>query len=169
MIPLGGQSGPVMSVSGLRLQVSRPRAISAVRCARSTTNQSASDRVSYINSLWDDSAAFQLPAHALDMAQSTARQVFQPIHPEMVPKLLPEYVEFHNANTAFVPPVQTLPWDPAVRKNPPVAGGSTPLKVGSVRDVPLSNCKVRVFTPEGEVPEGGWPVFIFFHGGKLSI
>lgn len=23
----------------------------------------------------------------------------------------------------------------------------------------------RVFTPEGDVPEGGWPLMIYFHGG----
>jgi len=24
---------------------------------------------------------------------------------------------------------------------------------------------VRCFTPEGEKPEDGWPVFLYFHGG----
>ena len=97
---------------------------------------------------------------------SDTRTVFQPIHPDMLPKLLPEYVEFHNANTAFQPAVHEVPWDPAVRKKPPVQGGSEPLKVGSVRDVQLSKCAVRVFTPEGTAPANGWPVFIFYHGGE---
>lgn len=100
------------------------------------------------------------------MSTAETRQVFQPIHPDILPKLLPEYVEFHNANTAFVPAVHTVPWDPAVRQGPPVIGGSTPLPVGSVKDIPLSHCTMRVFTPEGPAPSEGWPVFLFFHGGQ---
>ena len=97
-----------------------------------------------------------------------ARTVYQPIHPEMLPKLLPEYVDFHNANTAFARGIHELPWDPAIRKLPPVQGGSEPLKVGYLKDIPLSKCTMRVFTPEGVAPAQGWPVFIFFHGGKLG-
>ena len=97
-----------------------------------------------------------------------ARTVYQPIHPEMLPKLDAEYAAFHNANTQYAPWMQDLPWDPAIRKNPPVAGGSEPLKVGSVRDIAMSKCTVRVFTPEGAAPSSGWPVFIFFHGGEQN-
>ena len=97
---------------------------------------------------------------------SDTRTVYQPIHPEMLPRLLPEYVDYHNANTAFTRGIHEIPWDPAVRKNPPVQGGSVPLKVGSVKDFSLSKCMVRVFTPEGTAPVNGWPVFIFYHGGE---
>jgi len=105
------------------------------------------------------------------MADTTTgiRKVLQPIHPEFVPKLLPEYVAHHNATTAFVPPIYTVPWDPAVRTKPAVAGGSEPLKVGDVKDISLSHCAMRVFTPEGLKPPDGWPVFIFFHGGGWCL
>ena len=76
-----------------------------------------------------------------------------------------EYVDFHNANTAFVPSIETVPWNPDVRKGAPVMGGSEPLQVGAVRDIPLSKCTMRTFTPEGAPPAQGWPAFIFFHGG----
>lgn len=97
------------------------------------------------------------------------KTVYQPIHPDILPKLLPEYVDFHNANTAFAPAIHEIPWDPACRKNPPVVGGSEPLPVGSVKDLPLSHCKMRVFTPEGQPPADGWPVFLFLHGGGWTL
>lgn len=97
---------------------------------------------------------------------SDSRMEYQPIHPELLPRLLPEYVKVHNQSALYQIPIQDLPWDPECRKAPPVQGGSTPLKVGSVNDYDLSKCQVRVFTPEGEAPSQGWPVFLFFHGGE---
>ena len=124
----------------------------------------------------DVRSRFSSPAYHLPITpaipQTTmgdVRTVYQPIHPEMLPKLDAEYVAFNNANTQYAPWMQDLPWDPAIRKNPPVAGGSEPLKVGSVRDIPMSKCTVRVFTPEGAKPSTGWPVFIFFHGGECTV
>ncbi|OBZ78666.1 hypothetical protein A0H81_01069 [Grifola frondosa] len=99
----------------------------------------------------------------------TERKVHQPIHPDVLPKLLPEYVAHHNEHSVHTPPVHELPWDPAIRKNPPVQGGSEPLKVGDVKDIPLSKCTMRVFTPESAAPAEGWPVFVFFHGGGWTL
>lgn len=46
------------------------------------------------------------------------------------------------------------------------------LDVGSTKDYAIRrretggpDVMVRVFTPEGEKPEGGWPVMVYFHGG----
>ncbi|CAL1695697.1 unnamed protein product [Somion occarium] len=103
------------------------------------------------------------------MSDTQERKAWQPIHPDFLPKLLPEYIKHHNATTLWSPSVHQIPWDPSFRQNPPVAGGSTPLKVGSVKDLPFSKCKVRVFTPEGNPPEGGWPVLIYFHGGGWCL
>ena len=94
------------------------------------------------------------------------QQVHQPIHPDILKRLDPEYAAFHNANILHQVPLHLLPWDPAVRKGNPVNGASEPLKVGSVQDIPLSKFSIRVFTPEGSAPEAGWPVLIYFHGGK---
>ncbi|GBE77986.1 AB hydrolase superfamily protein [Sparassis crispa] len=96
-------------------------------------------------------------------------QILQPVHPDFVDKLLPEYLAFHNANSLYAPNVHTLPWNPTVRQKPPVAGGSEPLKVGTVEDIALSKCTMRVFTPEGNPPSEGWPVFLFFHGGGWTL
>lgn len=96
------------------------------------------------------------------------RKIHQPLHPDFVNRLVPDYVAYHNANTAYTVPLHLLPWDPAVRQSPPVSGGSEPLKVGAISDIPLSKFAVRVFTPEGPSPPDGWPVFLFFHGGEIS-
>ncbi|OSD03127.1 hypothetical protein PYCCODRAFT_1366208 [Trametes coccinea BRFM310] len=100
------------------------------------------------------------------MAQPT---IYQPIHPDVAGKLLEEYAAFHNTFLAHTVPVHELPWDPSIRNTPAVLGGSEPLKVGNIKDYPLSKCSVRVFTPEGEPPADGWPVFIFFHGGGWTL
>ena len=94
--------------------------------------------------------------------------VWQPIHPDVLDRLLPEYVEVHNRTTAYLRPIQDLPWDPECRKAAPVAGGSDPLQVATIQDFRLSKCQVRVFTPEGDVPAEGWPVLLYFHGGKYA-
>ena len=92
----------------------------------------------------------------------------QAIDPTILPRLDPEYVEFHNEHVAHVVPPHTLPWDPAIRKGVTVPGSSEVLKVGSVQDYELSHCKVRVFTPEGTPPPDGWPAYVWYHGGKFE-
>ncbi|KDQ63587.1 hypothetical protein JAAARDRAFT_203007 [Jaapia argillacea MUCL 33604] len=95
--------------------------------------------------------------------------VFQPLHPDVVDRLDPEYVAFHKANLLHVTPTHQRTWDPSIRNTPTVPGSSPPLKVGSVKDIDLKHCKARVFTPEGNAPEGGWPVMIYFHGGGWTL
>ncbi|KAI3604788.1 putative lipase from carbohydrate esterase family ce10 [Moniliophthora roreri] len=93
----------------------------------------------------------------------------QPLHPSVVSKLDPDYVEFHNNFLQYITPPHTLPWDPAIRNAPAVPGGTLPLKVGKTQDLDLTQTKFRAFTPEGEPPSTGWPVFIFFHGGGWTF
>ncbi|KAJ7095983.1 alpha/beta hydrolase fold-domain-containing protein [Mycena belliarum] len=93
----------------------------------------------------------------------------QPIHPSMIPRLDPDYVQFHNEKLAQIVPPHTLPWSPALRDAPTVPGGSDPLPVGSTQDIAMSHTKFRAFTPEGACPENGWPCFIFFHGGGWTF
>ena len=91
-----------------------------------------------------------------------------PLHPDVIPRLDPEYISYYNANLIDKPQLHELPWDPSVRKFPPVQGASDKLKVGLEKDVRLSNCDARLFFPEdpNTVMDGKhWPVFIFYHGG----
>ncbi|KAF8056307.1 alpha/beta hydrolase fold-domain-containing protein [Lyophyllum atratum] len=53
--------------------------------------------------------------------------------------------------------------------HPAVPGGSEPLEVAKTQDFALKHTKFRSFTPKGEAPDGGWPVFIFFHGGGWTL
>ncbi|KAA1471525.1 hypothetical protein DENSPDRAFT_837535 [Dentipellis sp. KUC8613] len=92
-----------------------------------------------------------------------------PLHPDIVPRLDPEYAAFHDEQLIALPQAHDLPWDPKIRSGPTVPGGSTPLEVGSVKDYSLGKFEVRVFTPEGTAPSAGWPVFIFFHGGGWTL
>ena len=91
----------------------------------------------------------------------------QPIHPSVISKLDPEYLQFHNKHLQYIIPPHTLPWDPSSRNAPAVPGSSEPLIVGKTRDYDLPNTKFRSFTPEGAAPSKGWPVLIYFHGGEL--
>ncbi|KAJ7644030.1 alpha/beta hydrolase fold-domain-containing protein [Roridomyces roridus] len=93
----------------------------------------------------------------------------QPIHPSMIARLDPEYVEFHNKSLAQIVPPHTLPWSPSLRDAPAVPGGSAPLPVGAQQDIALTHTKFRAFTPPGESPANGWPCFIFFHGGGWTF
>ncbi|KZT65562.1 hypothetical protein DAEQUDRAFT_746971 [Daedalea quercina L-15889] len=100
----------------------------------------------------------------VDSDAQSERNLYQPVHPDILPKLDPEFAAFWNAHNAYVVPLEQRPWDPACRKDP-VLGGSVPPEVGKVEDIKLSNFDIRVFTPEGTPPEEGWPVFIYLHGG----
>lgn len=97
------------------------------------------------------------------------RTIHQPVHPDVLSRLDPEYVAFHNKGIAFVVPPHTLPWHPDIRKLPVVPGSSPVVQVGSVTDISLENCKIRVYTPEGDPPPQGWPIFLYIHGGLFLL
>jgi acetyl esterase/lipase len=85
-------------------------------------------------------------------------------------KLDPQYAAFHDAHLQYIQPSESFPWDPAVRGKPGMPPcGSPALEVGGIRDIALSEYSVRAFTPVGNVPDGGWPVCIWFHGGMLDF
>ncbi|KIY48781.1 hypothetical protein FISHEDRAFT_58692 [Fistulina hepatica ATCC 64428] len=95
----------------------------------------------------------------------SVRTVHQPIHPGVRPLLDPEYVAFHDEVLQYIPRSESQPFDPVVRTHG-MPGASEPIPVGSTRDIkPNERWDVRVFTPNGERPEKGWPVLVWFHGG----
>ncbi|KAF8133996.1 alpha/beta hydrolase fold-domain-containing protein [Boletus edulis] len=93
----------------------------------------------------------------------------QPIHPDVLDRLHPEYVPFHNKHIAPVVPPHTIEWHPDIRKLPVVPGSSPVVQVGAIRDIALQNCKIRVYIPEGDPPPLGWPVFLYIHGGGWTL
>jgi acetyl esterase/lipase len=102
---------------------------------------------------------------------STSRPIHQPIHAAVRPHLDPEYVDFHDKYLQYLVPDDRKSWDGSARlghsRVPPTE--STPVPVGSVRDLNLGNFDVRIFTPDGARPPNGWPVFIWFHGGGWAV
>ncbi|KAI0032751.1 alpha/beta hydrolase fold-domain-containing protein [Vararia minispora EC-137] len=100
------------------------------------------------------------------------KPVAHPLHPSIASRIDSEYEAFHNDKLLYFMQVHEIPWSPAVRSGPTVPGGSQPLVVGTVKDYSTRESRapwLRVFTPEGEPPAGGWPVFIFFHGGGWTL
>ncbi|KAG1804004.1 Alpha/Beta hydrolase protein [Suillus variegatus] len=91
------------------------------------------------------------------------------IHPDILPRLDPEYVAFHNIHLAHRVPPHTIPWHPDIRKAPYIPGGSPIRTVGAVKDISLQNCKIRAFIPEGTPPAEGWPVLLYIHGGGWTL
>jgi hypothetical protein len=88
------------------------------------------------------------------------------IHPDILPRLDPEYVAIHNEHIAHRVPPHTIPWNPDIRNAPYIPGGSPVRTVGAVKDIKLQNCKIRAFIPEGTPPPEGWPVLLYIHGGE---
>lgn len=99
-----------------------------------------------------------------------SRPVLQPLHPSILPRLDPEYVAFHNEHIQYLPPAQSLAWDPTSRITPgPMTNTSAQaVEVGNIRDIQLQHAELRVFRPSGTAPERGWPVLLWFHGGAYS-
>ena len=84
----------------------------------------------------------------------------QPLHPSIIPKLDPEYVDFHNKHLAQIVSPHTIPWNSVTRNAVAMPGTSDPLDVGSTEDIALSKCNIRVFTPPSSRPSQGWPAYV---------
>ena len=93
--------------------------------------------------------------------------IHQPIHPDVRQRLDPAYTAFHDKYLQYVPPSESVPWDPKSRFAPAAsaAGRSKPVEVGNIRDLDQGNYQLRIFTPKDPALDKGWPVFIWFHGG----
>ena len=102
------------------------------------------------------------------MTSTTVEPFAHPLHPSITSRIDPEYAAYHNDKLLYWMQVHEKPWSPAVRSGPTVPGGSEPLPVGSTKDYSTIATRapwLRVFTPDGPKPQGGWPAFIYFHGG----
>ncbi|KAG5646879.1 hypothetical protein DXG03_001955 [Asterophora parasitica] len=100
------------------------------------------------------------------------RTIHQPLHPSFTALLDPQYLSFHTSTIQYIVSPHTLPWSPSLRDAQAFPGGSPPLEVVSTLDFVVNEgtgTRVRAFTPNGDVPAGGWPVFLFFHGGGWTL
>ncbi len=99
---------------------------------------------------------------------ATSRVAYQPLHPSVRDKLDPEYVKLHDEIVQYVQPIELqVPWDPASRAKPSAFafGSQKTVDVGKTYDRDIDTFQVRVFVPEGDAPENGWPCLVWYHGG----
>lgn len=95
-----------------------------------------------------------------------------PLHDSVKDKLDPEYVKFYNSHIFDKQQVHLQPVAASRTSGILIPGGGPKLPVGSTKDYTFSrketkgpDVQIRVFTPEGEKPEKGWPLMIWIHGG----
>lgn len=105
------------------------------------------------------------------MSEEKSLQPPYPLHDSVAHLLDPEYVALYNKHTQYLQQVQYLSVEEARTSGLPVGAGPAQ-KCGSINDYSIKRREtdgpdilVRAFTPEGTVPENGWPVAIWFHGG----
>ena len=95
-------------------------------------------------------------------------ETHQPIHPEIRAHLDPEYVAFHDKHLQTILPSELSSWDSSLRFTPSAFGFASlkSVEVQSIEDVILKHCQLRVFIPRATPPKTGWPVVLWFHGGR---
>ncbi|OKL63074.1 hypothetical protein UA08_01276 [Talaromyces atroroseus] len=95
------------------------------------------------------------------------KTAFQPLQESIRNELDPEYVKLHDDILQYCKPSELEPWNAESRFRPSPMGYASPkpVKIGNVADVSVGEYQVRVFTPETEAPPGGWPCFVYYHGG----
>ncbi|ODV84771.1 hypothetical protein CANARDRAFT_8346 [[Candida] arabinofermentans NRRL YB-2248] len=99
------------------------------------------------------------------------------LNPEMIPKLDPEYVKFFNeviCNRPDILETHKFPLKVTKAGGNVIPGQAEPMKVAEIYDIEIprkytdkeaATVPARVFVPEGEMPESGWPCTLWFHGG----
>ncbi|KAL5328654.1 hypothetical protein ACEPPN_002156 [Leptodophora sp. 'Broadleaf-Isolate-01'] len=95
-----------------------------------------------------------------------------PLHSSIKNKLDPTYRAFYDEHIFDKQQVHLQPVAASRTSGVLIPGGGEMLNVGSTRDFAIKrresegpDVMVRVFTPEGQKPEGGWPVMVYYHGG----
>lgn len=94
------------------------------------------------------------------------------LHPSIKDKLDPTYRAFYNKHIFNKQQVHLQPVAASRTSGILIPGGGEKLSVGKTRDFHVRrretdgpDVPVRVFTPEGEKPEKGWPAMVYYHGG----
>lgn len=106
------------------------------------------------------------------MGDKSGPQPPYPLHPSVVPRLALDYAKFYNEHIIDKQAVHLQPVE-ASRSSGILIPGAGPLyPVAKTEDIsiPRTECngpdiKLRLFTPQGKKPEGGWPCLLYFHGG----
>ncbi|KAH8684268.1 alpha/beta hydrolase fold-domain-containing protein [Tricladium varicosporioides] len=105
-------------------------------------------------------------------AYTSGPQPPYPLHPSILPKLDPTYRDFYNRHIIDKQQVHLQPVSASRTSGILIPGGGPQLPVGKKEDILIRrretdgpDIPVRVFTPDGECPEDGWPLMVYYHGG----
>lgn len=95
-----------------------------------------------------------------------------PLSSEILPLLDKEYENFYNKFIINQQQAQFLPVSASRSSGVLIPGSAEQLPVKSVKDYAIQRTEsegdpvqVRVFTPFGDPPKDGWPIFLYMHGG----
>ncbi|KAH8893036.1 hypothetical protein GQ53DRAFT_840757 [Thozetella sp. PMI_491] len=95
-----------------------------------------------------------------------------PLHESVVDRIDAEYAAFYNKFIFDKQQVHMQPVEASRASGILIPGAGPHQPVSKTEDIAIPrlestgpDIKVRCFTPEGDKPEGGWPVMIWYHGG----
>jgi acetyl esterase/lipase len=106
------------------------------------------------------------------MPHQTGPRPPYPIHKSVAHLVDPEYTAFYNKHIINNQQVHYQPVSASRTSGVLLPGAGPAQTVGSTKNYAIErqesqgqNVAVRVFTPEGTAPQGGWPIMVYFHGG----
>ncbi|KAI1077586.1 alpha/beta hydrolase fold-domain-containing protein [Whalleya microplaca] len=95
-----------------------------------------------------------------------------PLHDSVVNRINPEYAAFYNTHIFKQQQVHLQPVEASRTSGTLIPGGGPLAPVAKTVDYSIPrqetigpDIKIRAFTPNGVIPDDGWPVCIYFHGG----
>ena len=95
-----------------------------------------------------------------------------PLHPSVQDKLDPVYAAFYSEHLIHQQQVHLRLVSASRTSGVLIPGAGPELPVGKVEDISIHRRETdgpdvlaRAFTPEGEKPEKGWPLMVYYHGG----
>lgn len=113
---------------------------------------------------------------AIKCPTTTYPQPPYPIHESVRDKLDPEYVEFYNKYIINNQQVHYQPIEASRSSGTLIPGGGPLQPVGKTEDIAIRRTEtkgpdvmVRCFTPNEHKPDEGWPVMIYYHGGRITL
>ncbi|RAL07003.1 alpha/beta hydrolase [Aspergillus homomorphus CBS 101889] len=108
----------------------------------------------------------------MSISHIPADQPPYPLHPSVVDKLDPEYVDFYNTHLIGKQQVHLQPVEASRTSGVLIPGGGPLLPVGKTVNFRIGRrvsegpeIPLRAFIPEGPKPANGWPLMLYFHGG----
>jgi acetyl esterase/lipase len=95
-----------------------------------------------------------------------------PLHPSVAERIDAEYASFYERHIKSQQQVHLQPIEKSRASGTLIPGAGEPRPVAASRDLSIDRVAssgplvpIRIFTPVGDAPAGGWPLCFWFHGG----